>query len=99
MFEAVLFLGLQVTPEIEKCLAQANPHAVKLFVDNNSNYLHHADHDGQRYLGKQLETVATFASLELVEHNVLSLLRKLLGENWTVNQPMLLFATKRPTHG
>lgn len=100
MFEAVLFLGIPVDEKLQSHIDKANPNAVKLFVNNESDYLHEVDNGSTRYVGKVLETVTNVSSLELVEANVLSLLRRLLGETWSSSEPMVLFATQRPRqHG
>ena len=97
MLEPHLFIGFAVDDEIEKGLHRANPHAVDLFIQNNSEYLHEAHAADTRYLGKYLTAAHNIEQLRMVENNIASLITKLVPNfDPTATTPVLFAVAKEP---
>lgn len=79
-FKYVLFLGFPIEPVYQSSLDATNPHAVSLFIRNDSDYLHEVTKKGVRYLGKKLGDFADLSHCELIEANIYSLLQKLVPD-------------------
>lgn len=80
MFTSKLFLGMAVNKSFAARLDQVNPDLVALFLDPRNGYLRSMDREGKRYLGKMVEPSSDLASLELLEANIISLLKKIVPE-------------------
>lgn len=73
-----LFVGYAVDEEFQQALGRANPHALDLFINNNSDYLHRLEGKEGVFLGKFLGRLENLNALEALEANVKSLLLKLV---------------------
>ncbi|SCA62607.1 Uncharacterized protein SCG7086_AB_00440 [Chlamydiales bacterium SCGC AG-110-P3] len=93
MFDISLFLGLPVTEAIQKGLNRANPHALPLFINNDSDYLHEYVTKGIRYIGKFVDAPANMSTLELSSKNIESLVCKLIPDFSIQEFPLYVVAT------
>lgn len=80
MFDARLFLGLEVTPNIENLLKDADIQLVKAFINSDEAYLHDMTNAGIRYIGKFAGDRTDIASLEQLEVNIKTLMAKIFPE-------------------
>lgn len=66
-------------------------HLRSLFIQNTSGeYLQEIVWQQHRYIGKFIDPLATIPSLELIESNIHSLLKKLVPDDHTYS-PLILF--------
>jgi hypothetical protein len=80
MYISKLFFGLPVDSELSKQLGKINPKILSLFIQEGENYLIEVKMENQTYLGKSILNPIDLSSLELLEANIYSLLKKLLPE-------------------
>ncbi|MDP1835627.1 MAG: hypothetical protein Q8K75_06815 [Chlamydiales bacterium] len=90
MFEARVFLGMQVTPAFQAALNSANPTLVSLFTQGGQEYLEVYDVDGQRFLGKTLEETIDLSRVEMIHKNIISLLNRVVP-NYPIDKSDLVF--------
>jgi hypothetical protein len=89
-----LFFGFQVDVSFEDALNKANSHTVKLFINNNSQYLHEVFHEGKRYIGKFVGQASDPQALELLQANIFSIAKKLTPDyDFSTNLAVLLVTT------
>jgi hypothetical protein len=93
MLEAQLFLGFAVDPLFAKELKKADPQMVKNFI-NNTAYLKKVSFDEMEYLGKEVGGKTTLESLDLLEKNIISLLKKAVPHFPYGETPLYLIATR-----
>lgn len=97
MFDVTLFYGIAVTEEVQKDLNRANPNALPVFINNDSEYLHECVVKGIRYIGKYVEVPAEMETFELLGANIESLVSKLIPNFSTEAHPLSVIATvKQP---
>ncbi len=77
MYQANFFLGYPVDSEFRLVLEKLDPSFKALFIQNGEAYLEEIDFAGVKYLGKKIEKAADISSLNLIEINIYSLLRRL----------------------
>jgi hypothetical protein len=77
MNDQELFLGLPIDTQLQKALNQGNSHAQTIFIDNESDYLHHTELEGITYLGKHLGASAQISFFEQLEANIISIISRL----------------------
>lgn len=80
MFDAELFMGFPITSEFALLLDSVSPEIKKLFIQENPDYLREVSHNGHSYLGKFAGKIGEASSLELLENNIISLLKKLVPD-------------------
>src|SRR5438445_4151287 len=80
MFFAKLFMGVNIEGPFADRLSNANPQLVALFLNPEREYLLEVQHEGKRYLGKMISTSCDLASLEQIEANIVSLLKKIVPD-------------------
>lgn len=91
-----LFFGFSVDASLEDALTKANSHAVQLFINNSSEYLHEVFHDGKRYVGKFVGQITSPPELELLEANIYSITKKLVPDyDFSLNPAVLLVTTEQ----
>ena len=88
MYEASLFVGVEVTSELKDDLKLSHQGAYKIFVNNGDEYLKECTHLEKKYLGKFLGGSIKTDSLNLMKENVESLLKR-LSENFNFEQNKL----------
>ena len=88
-----LFFGFPVTSVLAKKLQLANSHLVSHFISPSSEYLREASHNGIPHLGKSIGKDATLEQLELLEANIYSIARRLVGDFDFSQSPAILFPT------
>ena len=90
-----LFFGFHVDASFEDALSEANPHAIQLFINNNSSdYLHEVLHEEKRYIGKFAGEMSSPQALELLQANIYSITKKLIPNyNFNLNPAVLLVTT------
>lgn len=76
MFDLKLFLGFPIDPLFEEYLHPSSTPMVKLLM-SGGDYLSPLDHGSKRYLGKFPSSCPTIEELELLEGNVISLIKKI----------------------
>jgi hypothetical protein len=93
MLETQLFLGLPLSDSFLLQLRSLPDSLRELFIQvHSSEYLQEIEHEELGYLGKFLGPSISLSSLELIENNVISLLRKLVPNFPYEENPLLLFA-------
>ncbi|MBN4067014.1 hypothetical protein JYU14_02915 [Simkania negevensis] len=75
MIKTRLFIGVRVTSNIQKAFDGANPHSIKMFINNGNDYLHEYSLEKNRYVGKFLGAIIPLAKLDDLSANIASLLR------------------------
>lgn len=80
MFFAKLFMGVVVEGSFASQFSSANPQLVALFLNPEREYLLEMKHEGKTYLGKTVSTSADLASLDQMEANIVSLLKKIVPD-------------------
>jgi hypothetical protein len=91
MFIAQLFMGVVVEGPFAAQFSAANPQLVALFLSPDREYLLEIQHEGKRYLGKTVSKSTDLASLEQMEANIVSLLRKIVPEYAYDQMEMVIF--------
>ncbi|MFT4553098.1 MAG: hypothetical protein ACI9S8_001733 [Chlamydiales bacterium] len=91
-----LFFGFEVEASLEDALTKANSHAVQLFINNSSEYLHEVIYEGKRYIGKFVGQITSPPELELLQANIYSITKKLApNHNFILNPAVLLVTTEQ----
>lgn len=75
-----LFFGFLVEGSFALQLALVAEDLQNFIIQNQDPYLYKVSHEGKTYLGKYVESELNLATLELVETNIFSLLKKLLPD-------------------
>ena len=88
-----LFLGFPITSVFSQKLQKANPHLVTHFINASGEYLRETSHKGIPHLGKGIGKQATLEELELLEANIYSIAKRLVGEYDFSQCPAVLFPT------
>jgi len=91
MFFAKLFMGVVVEGAFASQFSAANPLLVALFLNPEREYLLQIKHEGKTYLGKAVSTSADLASLEQMEANIVSLLKKIVPDYPYDDMELVLF--------
>ncbi len=76
-FEVELFYGFPVTQAYREILEGLDKRIFELYVRNDDAYLQDIEHNGSRYLGKSIGPIVELSTLELLQLNIYSLLKKL----------------------
>jgi hypothetical protein len=93
MFEAQLFLGIKINESLSTHLAKANPNLLALLIQDESIYLQKISHQENDYIGKYVGNLVSLAQLELIELNILSLLKKICPDCPTQGFSVILFSS------
>ena len=95
LFDLKLFWGIPIDTAFSIAIAKTNPHALKMFINNEStDYLHRIQHKNISYIGKELPSCSSTESLTLLENNIYSILHKLVKEyDFSQNPARLLVLT------
>lgn len=80
MYRAELFLGFPVDSLFAKKLAMLDTGYVSLFIQHNETYLREVTYNNVKYLGKAAGKVNELTALDLLEANIISLLKKLVSD-------------------
>jgi|LakMenE18May11ns_1017448.scaffolds.fasta_scaffold9369885_2 hypothetical protein len=92
MYLAELFLGFRVGESYRAKLDLVDRDLKNLFLKNDQEiYLEENFHEGIYYLGKSLGKIKDFSSLEALEANIYSLLKKLVPDYPYSEEPLSLF--------
>jgi hypothetical protein len=91
MFEVKIFLGFPVEVHLDSMLKEIDPKFLDLFIRKDDTYLQEITHGEKRYLGKFAGKIGTIPSLELLEKNIYSLLRKILPDYPYQETSLVLF--------
>lgn len=91
MYNAQLFLGFPANKDFNLALQKVNPAVLAMFIQDNESYLSEITWEGSRYIGKYLDHVADLQTLELLEANIYSLLKKLVPDFPCRQIPLCLF--------
>jgi hypothetical protein len=78
MYSARLFLGFPITSEFSSFLEQVDPKVLDLFIKDEENYLKKLKINEVSFLGKCVDNSIDLDSLELLEANIFSLIKKLV---------------------
>lgn len=92
MYEAKLFLGMEVTPRVDAFLQNTDRQALQFFVNQGEAYLHDLEYQGVRYLGKYAGRQIDLGALEQLEVNIKTLLSKVLTEDLLADTPLYLLS-------
>lgn len=91
MFESRLFLGFPIQEEFQKKLQEIDPEILQIFICPQSDYLEQAAFKETVYLGRYVNDVTNLQSLDQLEANVYSLLKKIIPDYPFEKTPLLLF--------
>lgn len=91
MFESKLFLGFPVHGEFAKKFHELDPEIIEIFIQADSAYLEKTTFKETLYLGKYVQDISNLQSLEQLESNVYSLLKKIVPGYPFEETPLLLF--------
>lgn len=91
MYSAKLFLGLPVNNELAAHLAKIDPKILSFFIQKEENYLQEVFFQKKHFLGKSVDKAVDLSSLEMLELNIYSLLKKLVPHYPFENTSLLLF--------
>jgi hypothetical protein len=94
IFDYQLFLGFPLSDIYLSQLSQLSPELCSVFIKNHSDYLHQVEIEGKIYLGKYLGPFVDFSSLELIQNNIYSLLKRLIANYPYESYPLVLLAVK-----
>lgn len=98
MFQYQLYLGLLAEDSLLQELRQLPPGFHDLFIQNqDSAYLQQIEFEGKIYLGKYLGTSIETSSLDSLQTNIYSLLKRLIPYYSYEQHPLLLLAVPSPT--
>ena len=97
MFDVNLFLGVENTRELETLINKANPHAVSIFINNDSEYLQKCIYQNKLYIGKIMSVPTELSNIDLLEANIESLFRKFIPEFSLSTFPLKVLATTQQT--
>jgi len=86
-----LFLGFPIGQDYAAKLKSANPHIIALFVQNSGDYLQEVTFKNGKYWGKFVGNIADFSELELIETNIISILKKFVPDYPYDQVPLVLF--------
>ncbi|MEI8365490.1 MAG: hypothetical protein WCF65_03635 [Parachlamydiaceae bacterium] len=94
MFEVALFLGFPVNNAYAQELGRTDTQLLHFFLYNvEGDYLREIQHEGVRYIGKFAEPVISVESLNLLQNNILSILKKLTPQLQFNGASLTLIAT------
>ena len=93
MYSHTLFFGFPVDPLFEKELSKVNPHMLDQFIQRGGDHLEERVHLEMRYLGKDLGRLADLQTLEQLEANIFSILKKIVPDYEYGEIPLTLFPT------
>ena len=91
MYSYTLFFGFPVDPLFEKELSKVNPHMLDQFIQTGGDHLEERVHLEMRYLGKDLGSLADLQTIELLEANIFSILKKIVPDFEYNEIPLMLF--------
>ena len=95
MLDPTLFFGFCIDDAFETGLQSANAHLVKLFIKNDSDYLHELEFENKRYCGKFLEQTSNLEQLKALEVNIYSIAKRLVSDyDFSKNRAILLTTVK-----
>lgn len=92
----MLFLGFPIDETFNHSLNKNKPEYVSLFIDTDDNYLKKVEFRKVLYLGKFIPQEVYLTQLELLETNIVSLLKKLVVDYDYSKSKLFLFALKKP---
>jgi hypothetical protein len=96
MHKAYLFLGFVINEAFAHELNQINPILKKMFIQEGEEYLHEILYRERPYLGKFVPPLSDLSSIESLEINIYSLLRKLVPDYPYAEHPLTLFPVMDP---
>lgn len=99
MTKSNLFLGFPIDSSFDQLIKQLNPHIINFFIGSNRSnglneeyeYLTKITHQDVHYLGKYVGQLCDIETLELVENNIFSLLKKIVPNYPYSESQLLLF--------
>lgn len=81
MFSFRLFFGLPLDPQFSSALEKVNPQQLACFIREGDEYLQKINHEGVGYLGRFVGKSTSLTELELLEGNIISLLKRLVPDH------------------
>lgn len=78
--EVELFFGFPLDEQFLSALDSVDKRLYDLYVQKGDAYLQRFDHEGRSYLGKPVGMISDVSTLELLQLNIYSLLKKLLPD-------------------
>jgi hypothetical protein len=92
MFFAKLFVGIPIQDSFAEQFSKSNPQLIDIFIKrNNPEYLQEVEQNGIVYLGKSIQTACDIVSLDLIQANILSLLKKIVPDYSYSDVRLVLF--------
>lgn len=91
MFSLEMFLGFPMDAAFGEALERLDPQVAALFIRDDDHYLKQVVDEDVSYLGKFVGSVCDSATLDLMEKNIYSLLKKLVPDYPYEAVPLILF--------
>lgn len=91
-FDYQIFLGFPVNPSFQEQLKQVSIELVSTFIQDHPDYLQRIEHRGIPYLGKGIGSLVDCASVDLIQENIYSLLKRLVPDYPYQEHALILFA-------
>lgn len=92
MYSVKLFLGLLITDELHSALSEVDRKILSLFVGSEENYLKEIKKNEKQYLGKCIDKPIDLPSLDLLQKNIYSLLKKIVSDYPFEKKSLVLFS-------
>lgn len=90
LFHPQLFLGFPVDEACSQQLKMQNKSILDTFLSEGDTYLKQLNSNGVEYIGKFVGEISDLESLELLEKNIYSLLRRILPDYEFKKRPLIL---------
>ncbi len=95
-FKSGLFLGYPIDKSHSNKLQSLSPHMLNFFVNDQANYLYKVVFKENLYYGKFVDEFSDIMTLELLEKNIYSLLKRIEPGFPFENTPLTLFPIQSP---
>ncbi|MFA6916335.1 MAG: hypothetical protein WC222_08055 [Parachlamydiales bacterium] len=73
-----MFFGFPVDEHFSAALKSLDPRMIDLYVQEGEAYLQSIENEGNKYLGKPVGPITETSTLELLQLNIYSILKKLV---------------------
>lgn len=97
-FDTQLFIGFPLTFEYEERLEKVPRELLSLFIQESPDYLRRFSNEKDVFLGKQISGVTSVDSIELIQQNIYSLLRRLIPDYPYELHPLIIMTIQQNAH-
>lgn len=75
-----MFFGFPVDERFSSALKSLDPRMIDLYVQEGEAYLQSIENEGSKFLGKPVGSITETSTLELLQLNIYSILKKLVPD-------------------